>query len=181
MPNTIEIERLCLRKYQLGDEVSLFETYFSNIEATRFLQRLPHLTIQQTRNVLEKWADHYWTINNRDFAWVISDTNTQVAMGVLYFISQENHGEIHFGIGRKFQKQGYMVEALIGVIGYLKQNHVTKVVSSFCAEEHLASQSVLIKAGFKQNKDKTYWAKFPMLGDQLYPCFTYRMELGDCE
>ena len=39
MPNRIETERLCLRKYQLGDEVSLFDTYFSNIEATRYLHR----------------------------------------------------------------------------------------------------------------------------------------------
>ena len=54
MPNRIETERLCLRKYQLGDEISLFDTYFSNIEATRYLQRLPHLTIQQTKSVLEK-------------------------------------------------------------------------------------------------------------------------------
>lgn len=47
----------------------------------------------------------------------------------------------------------------------------------FCAEEHLASQNVLIKAGFKQDKEKKHWAKFPMLDDQLHPCFTYRMEL----
>ncbi len=54
MLNMIETELLCLRKYQLGDEVSLFDTYFSNIQATRYLQRLPHVTIQQTKSVLEK-------------------------------------------------------------------------------------------------------------------------------
>lgn len=181
MPNRIETERLCLRKYQLGDEISLFDTYFSNIEATRYLQRLPHLTIQQTKSVLEKWADHCWSTHNPDFAWVISDKNTQLAMGLLYFFNQENHGEIHFGLGVNFHGCGYMTEALIEVIKYLKQNHVTKVVSSFCAEEHLASQNVLNKAGFKLDKDKTHWAKFPMLDDQSHPCFTYRMELEDYE
>jgi hypothetical protein len=97
MPNMIETERLCLRKYQLGDEISLFDTYFSNIEATRYLQRLPHLTIQQTKSVLEKWADHYWSINNPDFAWVISDKNTQLAMGLLYFFNQETMGKYILG------------------------------------------------------------------------------------
>ena len=102
-------------------------------------------------------------------------------MGLLYFFNQKNHGEIHFGLGVNFHGCGYMTEALIGVIKYLKQNHVTKVVSSFCAEEHLASQNVLMKAGFKQDKDTTHWATFPMLDDQFHPCFTYRMELEDYE
>ncbi len=66
-----------------------------------------------------------------------------------------------------FHGCGYMTEALIGGIKYLKQNHVTKVVSYFCAEEHLASQR-LMKAGFKQDNRQRIWARFPMLDDQLH-------------
>ena len=186
IPTEITSERLILRKFQQGDEISLFHEYCGDIESSRFLQRAPHQNVAQTRSSLELWASEHWEQQHPNFAWVISHKETNLAMGLLYFFTREvsvrelsaheSFGEIHFGIGAKFQKQGYMVEAIDAVIDYLRHNNLVRTIKTFCDVEHIASQNVLLNTGFKQNELLKQWAKFPMLGEEARDCISYQIE-----
>ena len=186
IPTEITSERLILRKFQQGDEISLFHEYCGDIELSRFLQRAPHQNIAQTRSSLELWAREHWEQQHPNFAWVISHKETNLAMGLLYFFTREvsahefstheSFGEIHFGIGAKFQKQGYMVEAVHAVIDYLRHHSSVRTIQTFCDVEHTASQKVLLKSGFQQKEYLKKWAKFPMLGEEARDCIAYQIE-----
>lgn len=181
IPAEIETDRLILRKYQQGDESTLFHEYCGDLESSRFLQRAPHQNIAQTRNALEQWARQYWEQQHSNFAWVISHRETNLAMGLLYFFTCElsahrRFGEIHFGMGKIFRKQGYMREAIDAVIDYLKHNSSIKTIRTFCDVEHIASQEVLLKSGFQQKEYLKNWAQFPMFGDEARDCVAYQIE-----
>ena len=54
-PITLKTKRLILRSYHCGDEINLFQNYFSDL-ASKYLQRHPHRNQTQTRQTLENWA-----------------------------------------------------------------------------------------------------------------------------
>ena len=60
IPQPIKTERLLLRSYQEGDEVSLFHEYCRDVGASKYLHRLAHTDIEQTRRMFENWAGTKW-------------------------------------------------------------------------------------------------------------------------
>ena len=49
-----------LRAYKVGDEISLFQEYCGNVEASKYLQRQVHTIVSQTQKMLQKWSLSYW-------------------------------------------------------------------------------------------------------------------------
>lgn len=66
--------------------------------------------------------------------------------------------EIGYGLGKEFEHNGYMTEAVKSMCGWaLKQNGVTSVIAETDLEG-LASQKILKRCGFKKDKEEeTLW------------------------
>ncbi|MDU6334590.1 GNAT family N-acetyltransferase [Clostridium sporogenes] len=66
--------------------------------------------------------------------------------------------EIGYGLGKEFEHNGYMTEAVKAMCGWaLKQNGVTSVIAETDLEG-LASQKILKRCGFKKDKEEeTLW------------------------
>lgn len=66
--------------------------------------------------------------------------------------------EIGYGLGKEFEHNGYMTEAVKAMCGWaLKQNGVTSVIAETDLEG-LASQKILKSCGFKKDKEgETLW------------------------
>ncbi len=52
----VETNRLILRKFVEGDEISIFNEYCGDRESSKYLQRLPHANIEQTKCMFENWS-----------------------------------------------------------------------------------------------------------------------------
>lgn len=111
-PIALTSERLNLRGYQEHDEDILFQHYFGNHQICKYLQRAPHHNIEQTKQSLILWAKQKWTNSDAEFMWIIAERISQKPMGILIFMQQNEVGEIHFGLGTAFQRQGLMQEAI---------------------------------------------------------------------
>ncbi|CAM2906645.1 GNAT family N-acetyltransferase [Clostridium sporogenes] len=66
--------------------------------------------------------------------------------------------EIGYGLGKEFEHNGYMTEAVKAMCGWaLKQNGVTSIIAETDLEG-LASQKILKSCGFKKDKEgETLW------------------------
>ncbi|WP_198009994.1 GNAT family N-acetyltransferase, partial [Legionella tunisiensis] len=126
-----------------GDEESLFYNYCSDIESSRFLTRQPHTTIEQTLQFLGKWCDFAWKENLPEFAWVIALRNTNEAIGVFLVMLKEENTQIHYGISRKFERQGLITEAGHAVVEWLQTQSDVKEISTVCDIDNYGSIRVL--------------------------------------
>lgn len=176
-PITLFSERLTLRSYQQDDETILFHHYFGSVEASKYLQRAPHQNIAQTQQSLKLWAKEKWQNSDPEFMWIIADRFTQKPMGILIFMQQHDIGEIHFGIGFAFQRQGFMQEAIFTALYFFKQNKQLKKIETFSAVENIGSRQVLEKTGFQTIQYLPKHALFPNRSSQYQDCILYQLQL----
>ena len=168
-----------LRAYKVGDEFSLFQEYCGDVEASKYLQRQVHTTVGQTQQMLQKWALSYWQQPSDGFSWVIAERKSHLAIGLLTIIQQQNNSlEIHFGLGPRFQGQGYMLEAMKAVIQYFRQYLTFKSLDTFCDAEHIQAHQVLLKTGFEIVERINAYTLLPKLGNEKRDVliFQYRLD-----
>ncbi|MFI9458450.1 GNAT family N-acetyltransferase [Acinetobacter sp. NPDC052428] len=178
----LKTNRLELRAYNVGDEISLFQEYCGDIEVSKYLQRLVHITVSQTQQMLQKWALSYWQQPSQGFSWVIAERKSHLAIGLLTIIQQQNNSfEIHFGLGPRFQGQGYMLEAMKAVIQYFRQYLTLKSLDTFCDAEHIKAYQVLLKTGFEIVERINAYTLLPKLGTEKRDVlvFQYRLDHHD--
>lgn len=176
-PSIISTKRLHLRNFNEGDDVSLFKEYCSDIESSKYLQRKQHTNIYQTKKMIEKWGREKWENNDNSFAWIISHRATNLAIGLIILSFDESIGELHFGIGKKFQKMGLMTEALDAIISYLKNNSNMNTIETFCHIENINAHNVLVRLGFIKYSVLKEWAIFPLLEEKPMDCLLFKMDL----
>jgi len=75
-----------------------------------------------------------------------------------FFLVRNGEVEIGYGLGKEFEHNGYMTEAVKAMCGWaLKQNGVISVIAETDLEG-LASQKILKRCGFKKDKEgETLW------------------------
>lgn len=177
-PIALTSERLNLRGYQEHDEDILFQHYFGNHQVCKYLQRAPHHNIEQTKQSLILWAQQKWANSDAEFMWIIAERISQKPMGILIFMQQNAIGEIHFGLGTAFQRQGLMQEAIRTALVFLQQSKKLSKIETFSAVENIGSRQVLEKVGFENIAVLPAYALFPNWNDQLQDCVQYRFSIS---
>ena len=94
--------------------------------------------------------------------WVIIAPNSRSLVGSMCFKGGPNslgQLEIGYGIYPRFQRQGYMTEALRGLLDWVRTKPGSKQVLAETDQKNLASQAVLRKLDFepKQPTPHTIW------------------------
>lgn len=160
-PETLETERLLLRRPGLADADAVFSRYASDPEVTRFLSWPRHRSIEQTRAFLEfseaewnRWPAGPYLIESRGDARLIGSTGlgfeTPFRAATGYVLARDAWG------------LGYATEAL-GAMVALAPNLGIHRLYALSHPEHLASQRVLDKCGFSRDTLLRCHSEFPNL------------------
>ena len=118
---TIETERLILRRFRPEDAQAMYDRWASDPEVTRFLTWPPHADTGVTRQVIESWTAEY---DKPDFyQWAITvkaqDDLPVGSISVVFHDDRCRKAEVGYCIGRAWWRQGITSEALAGVIAFL--------------------------------------------------------------
>lgn len=167
--------RLYLRSSSKSDVQILFDNYCSDEDRSKFLAREAHRSVEQTSNFLNLWCKSAWENDFSDFAWVIAIKKTNTPIGVFIVKSQSDIAEIHYGISRDCESQGYITEAGAAVVEWLKTNTNIKIVRTECDVENYGSIKVLEKLGFKNVGHIKNGLYLPAFGKNARDCYRFEM------
>ena len=117
---TIETERLILRRFKVEDAEDMYDNWASDPEVTKFLTWPPHPNDDVTRNLLTDWVSRYedggyfnWAIEFKEIGTVIGN------ISVVRLLENIDAAEIGYCMSRAYWGRGIMPEALRAVIDYL--------------------------------------------------------------
>ena len=118
---TIETDRLILRRARIEDAQQMFACWASDAEVTKFLTWPPHANEGVSATLLKSWIADYESL--KTYHWMIVPKGTgDLPIGTLSAVSKDDRiGKLEVGycIGRSWWHKGIASEALAAVIAYL--------------------------------------------------------------
>lgn len=171
----IETNRLLLRKFKKDDVKQIFETWLSDSDVAKYMVWNAHNDMEETNKWLEKCIYKY--NNNQIYNWGIELKENNKLIGSISANTYDNNNEcyeIGYTIGKKYWNNGYATEALKSTIKFL--NKEVKISKFICrsSTENIASEKVIIKAGFKYKRKGKYSS---LDGKRHYESNEYYLEI----
>lgn len=117
--DTIETERLILRKFKISDDEAMLKYWIADEKIQSLYSETVYTTKAEVDELLEKYINSYQ--KNDYYRWAIIEKNSGECIGqIAYFLvdSKNNFAEIEYCIGSDFQCKGYATEATKAVIQY---------------------------------------------------------------
>ena len=165
-----ETERLLVRQWEAKDAQALFG-YACDPEVTRMLRFPTYKTVKEAESRIADMRANYdmssgGLCSETDWAVQLKETGAVIgAIGVTEtFDSATGTVELGYVMNRLYQGRGYMTEAVVGMLCYIKENprqgdvQVKKVIAKY-AVNNPASGRVMEKAGMalrEVRKDGTW-------------------------
>lgn len=146
---TLETERLLLRKFKITDAEGMLKNWASDSEVCKFLSWNPHKDLGETKQVVESWINEY---SFDYYNWGIELKATSEIIGQISLMSLDEKSlscAIGYNIGRLFWGKGFMTEALNVVIDYLLKEIGMNRIEARHNTINIASGRVMQKAGMK--------------------------------
>lgn len=145
---TLQTERLILRRFTLEDAETVFHTWTSDSEVTKYLRYETHESVETTREVIGRWVNSY---DSPDFyLWGITLKENGALIGSISGSTQsetDDIADVGYCIGRAYWAHGYMTEALQAVIRFLIFSVGFNRVEACHSKNNPASGRVMQKAG----------------------------------
>lgn len=118
---TIETERLILRRFELSDAQAMFDNWASDSEVTTYLTWPTHADVSVTEGILAEWVPQYEKDDYYNWAIVLKENGSQPIgnINVCHWREDGEAPEIGYCMGKRWWHQGIMSEALNAVIGFL--------------------------------------------------------------
>lgn len=118
---TIETERLILRRFKLSDAQDMFNNYCSSEKVTEFMSWYPHKSIEDTESYLAELVLPRYDRENGYHWAVVWKENGQVIGSIDVCASDERKrcAEIGWCLGEAYWGKGIMPEAARSVLKYL--------------------------------------------------------------
>lgn len=147
--DTIETERLTLRKFKISDDEAMLKYWIADEKIQSLYSEPVYTTKAEVDELLEKYINSYQ--KNDYYRWAIIEKNSGECIGqIAYFLvdSKNNFAEIEYCIGSDFQCKGYATEATKAVIKYgFNKINLHKV--QICTKTiNKPSKRVIEKCGF---------------------------------
>lgn len=116
---TIETERLILRRFEYTDDEAMLKYWISDEKIQSLYSEPIYTTKEAVKELLDKYIGSY---EREDYyRWAIIEKDSMECIGqIAYFlVDNKNHfAEIEYCIGSDFQRQGLATEATKAVIAY---------------------------------------------------------------
>lgn len=175
--NTIETERLILRRFKIEDAEGMFNSWATDKEVTKFLSWLPHEDIEVTKSYIATWIDEYK--NENRYNWIIELKDEKKVIGniIAVRLNESNCScEMAYAISSKYWNKGITTEALKAVIDYFFRevgfNRVVALynVNNGASGRVMAKSNMKYEGTFRQagiNRDKEFYdlAQYAILRD----------------
>jgi len=168
---TIQTERLILRKPRIEDASAIFNGYAQDPDVTRYMTWKPHKKIQETEQFLSACMN-LWR-EGKDFAYAITLKENSQLIGMFAVHPMNLKIEVGYGMARLFWGQGYMTEALRAVIDWaLVQPDIFRV-QAICDVENIGSARVMEKAGMTREGLLRRYVLHPNISDEPRDVYLY--------
>jgi len=144
----IETERLTLRAITMDDAPKLFKLR-NDLDVMRYIERLPHRTLEDSKEMIEKIMDGIK--NNNMIEWVVTLKGKEDMIGSISYhrIEKEHHrAEIGYMLHPMYWRKGIINEAMIAVIRYGFETMKLHSVEANINPDNVASSNLLKKNGF---------------------------------
>lgn len=174
MPTKLQSSRLQLRPTIEGDALPLFTHYFGSQAASKFLTRRSYTSIEQVEDFLKKWTVDSWRSPGLPFAWVIAKVDDSLPIGIFLVFPGKQEAEIHYGISEIYQGQGYASEACGLATNWILDCNQIECVRTAVDLEHLATQKVLEKNGFRKEGLLKNHLVLPSFGPEPRDAISYK-------
>lgn len=146
---TIETERLILRKFQYTDDDAMLKYWIADEKIQSLYSEPVYSTKAEVRGLLDKYIGSY----EKDdyYRWAVIEKNSGECIGQIAFflVDSKNHfAEIEYCIGSEFQNNGYATEATKAVIRYGFEKISLHKVQICTKTINKPSKRVIEKCGF---------------------------------
>ncbi|RDY27110.1 N-acetyltransferase [Romboutsia weinsteinii] len=146
---TINTDRLILRRYKSDDTSNMYKNWASCSEVTKFLSWAPHTDEEFTKKLISEWISEYE--DKKTYHWVIElKENKKVIGDISSFNLNDKHCscEIGYCLSRDYWNSGIMSESLNSVINYLFKIGFNRIVAMHDTSNP-ASGQVMLKNNMK--------------------------------
>lgn len=146
---TIETERLILRRFNIDDTEAVFKNWAADKEVQYYYREPTYETFDKAKELVENFIDKYSDSNVYRWAVTIKETGECIGQIAYYFVDTDNNcAEIEYCIGQCFQKKGFATEAAKAVIKFgFKKIELHKIAISHMGGND-KSKRVIEKCGF---------------------------------
>ena len=170
-PKSLKTERLRLRKAKLADADAIFRQYAQDPEVTKYVSWRAHQNVEETREYMGMCL-LAWDVG-KAFHWVIESAEDKQVMGMIIARVNAEKWELGYVLARAYWRQGYMTEALKGIIAWaLKQKEIHRVWA-VCDVDNIASARVMEKIGMQREGILKRWSVHPNISDEPRDSFCY--------
>ena len=145
---TIETDRLILRKFVEGDAIAAYNNWTSDDKVTEFLRWPTHTEMAITESVVNDWITE--SENDDFYQWAIVLKELNEPIGVIGVVDRnESLNMLHIGycIGSKWWHQGITSEAFSAIIPYLFKEVEANRIESQHDPHNPHSGNVMKKCG----------------------------------
>ena len=170
-PETIQTERLTLRKARMEDAPAIFDGYAQDPEVTRYLVWKPHRNIQETEQFLSTCKELWRT--GKDFAYAITLKGESNLIGMFDLHPMNLKIEVGYVLARSFWGKGYMTEALCTAIEWALAQPDIYRVQAICDVENIGSARVMEKAGLTCEGRLRRYVLHPNINDEPRDVFMF--------
>lgn len=147
---TLETERLILRRHEPSDAEDIFANWASDPVAARFWSWEPHRDIDETKSLLAVWVREYEKPDY--YHWAIVDRASGQAIGYVYLDSideADGSAAVHYLLARAHWNRGLMTEACRRVIEFAFHDVGFRKIRSWRHADNPASGRVMQKCGMR--------------------------------
>ena len=146
---TIETQRLILRRARIADAEAMFRNWANDPEVTKYLTWPVHGKIEVTKNVLTSWVESYEKDDYYHWMIVLKETDEPIGSLLVSTLGRAESAHVGYCIGRKWWHRGIMTEALGAVIDFLFDEVGYHRVESLHDPNNPNSGKVMLKCGMK--------------------------------
>ncbi|MHB8994962.1 MAG: GNAT family N-acetyltransferase [Armatimonadota bacterium] len=171
-PETIQTERLILRKPRLDDAEAIFADYAQDPDVTRYLTWASHTDISQTRAFLEVCLAG-WEAGER-FSWAITLEHDDAAIGMIEVAISDYKAALGYVLAKAYWGRGLMAEAAGAIANWTIAQPEIFRVWAVCDVRNPASARVMEKCGMSYEGTLKRWMRRPTCAEPV-DCLCYSM------
>ena len=114
---TLKTERLVLRPFEVTDANSMFDTWASDPEVTKYVTWDAHKDVNVSKQIVNLWVSQYIKEERINFAITLKENN-QLIGGIDVVGYLDGTPVIGYVIGQNYWNKGYVTEACKEVIKF---------------------------------------------------------------
>lgn len=166
----IETERLIVRPVAPDEYEACFK-WCGDPEVNTYLIYPLYKRAEDVRTWLE--SRNIDDPDNYDLGFELKETGELIGMGGLVYDTEKGIWKLGYNLRRDCWGNGYVPEAMQGIINQIKSVRELKILEGEFAKENKKSKRVMEKLGMKYNRDSEYTK---MDGSRTFKSEVYRRE-----